>query len=57
MTHNRIDCAIKLKALLDKLDELDSMELSPARKKHTIEDCKALARELSHESEFISGIK
>ena len=57
MTHNRIDCAIKLKALLDKLDELDGMELYPTRKKHTIEDCKALARELSYESEFISGIK
>jgi|TARA_B110000211_G_scaffold114552_2_gene132796 hypothetical protein len=54
MTHNRIDCAIKLKALLDKLDSLE--EMSPKQREHAIDDCKALAKELSYESEFISGI-
>jgi|TARA_B110000211_G_C13781172_1_gene421979 hypothetical protein len=55
MTHARIDCAIKLKALLDKLDKLK--ELSPTELNHAIDDCRVLARELSYESEFISGLR
>jgi|TARA_B110000305_G_scaffold238642_1_gene304525 hypothetical protein len=55
MTHERIHCAIKLKALIEKLDKLGEVE--PPMLSHAIEDCRALARELRYESEFISGLE
>jgi|DEB0MinimDraft_3_1074331.scaffolds.fasta_scaffold01429_4 hypothetical protein len=53
MTHSALQCAMKLKVLLDKLEKIES----EAPQKHEIDDAKQLAREIANESEFISSLK
>ncbi|SVE19590.1 uncharacterized protein METZ01_LOCUS472444 [marine metagenome] len=52
--HTMAQCSRKLVVLLNKIQKLESKdELLP----YKLDDIKSLARELEHESEFVSGIR
>lgn len=50
--HSLLECNKKLVALLDKLNKIDT-RATPHQVNNQIDDAKALARELSHETKYL----